>query len=1032
MDKDAFKKKLEQLVEVFDRNKDIYKSRTSNFNEAQLRIQFLDPMFKAMGWDMNNDQGFAEQYKEVVHEDKVLIHGKPKAPDYSFRVGGQRKYFLEAKQPFVKIKTDYDPALQLRRYAWSAHLPISVLTDFEEFAVYDTTIEPKASDNASTARIKYYTYDQYLDVIDDIYDTFAKDSILRGSFDKYASKEKRGTQVVDKVFLKEIENWREWLAKDLAIHNPNISVKQLNYAVQKIIDRLIFLRIAEDRGIETYKTLEHIISSDSSYPELVRYFKQSQEKYNSGLFDFEEDQITPNLTVSDRLLDKILNHLYYPNSPYEFSVLGVELLGSIYEQFLGKVIRLTTGHSAKVEEKLEVKKSGGVYYTPQYIVEHIVQTTVGDLLVGKTPKQVEKIKILDPACGSGSFLIGAYEYLLNWHLNYYQTLTDKEKSALEKKGVLYKQINKESTGKSTETLQLTTSEKKRIMLNNIYGVDIDEQAVEVTKLSLALKMLENENQESLTAQLRLFAERILPDMSKNIKNGNSLIEKDFYDTFPIDQLSEEVIASTKVFNWRDEFKDIFKNGGFDCVIGNPPYLRIQGLQEYYKEQIQYYQQKYVSAVKRFDLYLLFMEKGFSLLNKNGVLGYINPHKFVNGDFGSGIRDFLIKNKALESIVSFGSYPVFESASTYTGIMKLSKENRDSFKFYEISSKTEITVQDELNHITDEDFTIYKYDLLSNAPWSLTNQITQEILNKIQKVGKPLENFFEEIAQGVVTGIDDIYFLQITNNTDLTKEVTKVYSARTKDEVEIESKIIKPTLKGEDVSRFVKSQANIVCIYPYKEEDGKTKILEPDELQSLFPFAHKYLNNFKSELIGIRKAYKTNPKYWYSCHRGRKISLFESLRVITPEISLGCNMTIGEPGIYHNTMVYSLLPKATTQEDFHYWLGLLNSNLLWWFLTNTGNVLRGGYFRFKTNYLKPFPARTIDFKNSEDKKYHDSMVEAVKKLLAIHSKLKGASGEMSVILKQQASKAENELNTAVYKLYGLNQKEIEIIEAALPK
>lgn len=357
MGKENFKKTIEGLVEKFDRNIEKYKDSSSSFNETQLRIEFIDPMFEALGWDMNNKAGAAEQYKEVIHEDKVYIEGKPKAPDYSFKFWGERKFFLEAKQPFVKIKTDYKPALQLRRYAWSAHLPVSILSDFEELAIYDTTIEPKATDSAAVARLEYYKYTDYLDNWEKIYDTFAKESIQQGSFDKFIAKEKKGTQLVDKVFLKEIEDWRNWLAKDLAKNNKDLDVHQLNFAVQKIIDRIIFLRIAEDRGIEPYKTLESIITNRNSYTELVRYFRRSQDKYNSGLFDFEADQITAHLKVSDKLLDKILQHLYYPNSPYEFSVLGVEVLGSIYEQFLGKVIRLTDNHNAIVEEKPEVKNT---------------------------------------------------------------------------------------------------------------------------------------------------------------------------------------------------------------------------------------------------------------------------------------------------------------------------------------------------------------------------------------------------------------------------------------------------------------------------------------------------------------------------------------------------------------------------------------------------------------------------------------------------------------------------------------------------
>jgi len=680
MSKQEFKKTIEALVAKFERNVDRYKDQSSSFNETQLRIEFIDPMYEALGWDMNNKAGAAEQYKEVIHEDKVYIEGKPKAPDYSFKFWGERKFFLEAKQPFVKIKTDYKPALQLRRYAWSAHLPISILSDFEELAIYDTTIEPKANDKASTARLTYYKYTDYLDKWEEIYDLFAKESIQQGSFDKFIAKEKRGSQLVDKVFLKEIENWREWLAKDIAKHNSELTVEKLNFAVQKIIDRIIFLRIAEDRGIEVYKTLEKIIKSQNSYKELVRHFKLAHDKYNSGLFDFVEDTITPELNVSDKLLDKILEHLYYPNSPYEFSVLGVELLGSIYEQFLGKVIRLTAGHNAKVEEKPEVKKAGGVFYTPQYIVEYIVKNTVGELLKDKSIKQAEKIKVLDPACGSGSFLIGAYEFLLNWHLAEYEKLSDIEKEKLEKKGVIYKITNKGLQplvvhGEPlVESWQLTTNEKKRIMLNNIYGVDIDKQAVEVTKLSLALKMLENENQQSINNQMKLFAERILPDMSGNIKCGNSLVGSDYWTNDskglkPLVDATEEEIKKVNAFDWDIEFKEIMDKGGFDAVIGNPPYLSMEDMPTYQRRYL--YSGKYFSAVRKSNLYSIFTEKAITCLRDQHLLGFIIPYSWISNSSFKEFRDILLLKNKLEELNLF-PVGIFEDAGIATSTIIIRK------------------------------------------------------------------------------------------------------------------------------------------------------------------------------------------------------------------------------------------------------------------------------------------------------------------------------------------------------------------------
>jgi hypothetical protein len=363
------------LVERFDRNRDVY--RSPSYNETQLRREFLDPFFAALGWDVDNRGGWAEAYKEVIHEDAIKIGGFTKAPDYCFRVGGNRKFFVEAKKPAVDILQDAGPAFQLRRYAWSAKLSLSVLTDFEGFAVYDCRIKPSAADKASVGRLRYFTYAEFSEKWEEIASVFSKDAVLKGSFDKYAetTRSRRGTAEVDAAFLQEIESWRDLLARNLAVRNPRLSQRELNFAVQRTIDRIIFLRICEDRGIEPEGRLLGLTNAPGIYGRLLDLYRQADERYNSGLFHFRQekgraeefDRLTPGLTIEDKVLKDILKNLYYPDSPYEFSVLPADILGQVYEQFLGKVIRLTAGHQAKVEDKPEVKKAGGVFYTPTYI-----------------------------------------------------------------------------------------------------------------------------------------------------------------------------------------------------------------------------------------------------------------------------------------------------------------------------------------------------------------------------------------------------------------------------------------------------------------------------------------------------------------------------------------------------------------------------------------------------------------------------------------------------------------------------------------
>ncbi len=562
-----------ELVERFCLHAEAYAGEA--YNETQVRREFIDPFFEALGWDVNNKAGHAEAYKDVIHEDAIKVGGSTKAPDYCFRIGGARKFFVEAKKPSVSVGEDPGPAYQLRRYAWSNKLPLSIVTDFEEFAVYDCRIRPKPDDKPSSARVLYLTYGDYPKRWTEIGSIFSKNAILKGSFDKYAesNRRKRGTAEVDDEFLKEIEAWRDELARNIALRNQQLSVRDLNYAVGKTIDRIIFLRMCEDRGVETYAQLRILLNGSEVYKRLVEIFYRADERYNSGLFHFQvekarpeaPDELTPQLVIDDKVLKDIIKSLYYPDCPYEFSVLPPEILGQVYEQFLGKVITLTAGHRAKVEYKPEVKKAGGVYYTPKYIVDYIVEHTVGKLLEGKSPadigppldskpsrarkqagdqnrdrygavipsrarkqtspltkggSQAGSLRVLDPACGSGSFLLGAYQCVLDWHLTWYSE-HDPNEWAKKKHPPIYQVTDQYRDRQGAGSWRLTITEKKRILLNHIFGVDIDPQAVEVTKLSLLLKVLEGESQQTVDNQLRFLYERALPDLSSNIKCGNS-------------------------------------------------------------------------------------------------------------------------------------------------------------------------------------------------------------------------------------------------------------------------------------------------------------------------------------------------------------------------------------------------------------------------------------------------------------------------------------------------------------------------------
>lgn len=658
---------IAELVKRFGEQLESYIS--PKYNEAQVRREFIDPFFKALGWDIDNAQGFAEPYKDVIHEDSIKIGSGHKAPDYSFRVGGARKFFLEAKKPSVSLNDAEDAAFQLRRYGWSAKLPVSIATSFRELAVYDCRTRPRASDKPSVSRIMYLTFKQYLDDWRLIADVFSKEAVYKGALDRFAAstKLKKGTAEVDEEFLEEIETWRDTLARHFALRNPRLKQHELNFVVQATIDRIIFLRISEDRGVEPYGQLRDLLKTANIYRGLVTLFKGADEKYNSGLFHFRPekgrpevpDVLTPHLNSDDGPLREIISGLYYPESPYEFSVIGADILGQVYEQFLGKVIRLTTSHRAVIDEKPEVKKAGGVYYTPTYIVDYIVGQTLGAWLKDKTISQAAQLRVLDPACGSGSFLIAAYQYLLDWYLQKYGAQRSAPKRAIYRGG--------------KGQWRLTSGERKRILLAHIYGVDVDPQAVEVTKLSLLLKVLEGESADSLKKQLEMFHERALPDLGSNIRCGNSLIGPDFYAYEQYELLEDPERDRINPFDWSEEFRSVMSNGGFDVILGNPPYVNAWVMFESSPEVRNYINSSnvYRSADRHWDMYVLFLEKSLSLLKKNARLSFIIPFSYCLQKYATLSREMIVKGYSIESIADLRKIQVFKNVPVITIIPVIS-------------------------------------------------------------------------------------------------------------------------------------------------------------------------------------------------------------------------------------------------------------------------------------------------------------------------------------------------------------------------
>ncbi|MCU0872099.1 MAG: Eco57I restriction-modification methylase domain-containing protein [Pirellulaceae bacterium] len=1019
------------LVEQFRENRETYLSDA--FNETALRLQFIDPMFAMLGWDIYNRQGYAEAYKDVVHEDSLKIGVSTKAPDYSFRTGGARKFFVAAQKPAVKIKQDAAPAFQLRRYAWSARLPLSILTNFEEFAVYDGRVRPEKSDSPSTARTLYVTFDQYEDRWDEIAAVFSREAVLKGSFDRYAesTKKKRGTAEVDAAFLDEIETWRSELARNLALRNPGLSQRELHVAVQKTIDRIIFLRMCEDRGIEMYGRLQPMLNGPKVYARLSELFREADDRYNSGLFHFSPekgrhespDEWTLGLTIDDAVLKEIIRKLYYPESPYEFSVLGADILGQVYEQFLGKVIRLTPGHRAVVEDKPEVKKAGGVYYTPTYIVEYIVKNTVGKLLEGKTAfeaagrtptwkpaKGGRPLRALDPACGSGSFLIVAYQHLLDWYRDWFvadDPSRHKDRIYQTKQG----------------QWRLTTVERKRILLDHIYGVDIDPQAVEVTKLSLLLKVLEAENKESIELQRRLFHQRALPDLADNIKCGDSLIGPDFYQGKQLDLFDEDERLRINVFDWQSEFSQIMKPGGFDAVIGNPPYIRIQAMKEWAPVEVEFYKKCYSAASQgNYDIYVVFVERGVSLLNAAGRLGFILPHKFFNAEYGGPIREMLSRGRHLAHIVHFGAQQVFPRATTYTCLLFLDKSGSRQCDFVSVP---DLAAWIQTGAGVRGDIVAEK---INGVVWNFTVGEGANLVERLKGMPAKLGDL-ADIFVGLQTSADDVFIMDFVSQTSRT---LRLRSRSLDAEVTLERELFHPLVSGEDVQGYEPLPERQFILFPYELSDAGVRLLPLEEIEDRWPKTAKYLQQNRKQLEDREKG-RMKRGDWHGYIYLKNMKRQGHVKICVPRlVDRLCAGWDGDGSHFLDNVDVGgvTLKPAYTNADLRYLLALLNSKLLGWFFPHVSAPFRGNWMSANRQFLSQLPIPVIKGSNADDQSRHDRLVKMAEQMLTLHKQYAASRTQQDqTALSRQIAATAAQIDRLVYELYGLTDDEIRLVEAS---
>lgn len=994
---------INQLVEKYKSDRETYLKPT--YNETQVRNDFIDPLLKCLGWDVDNEKGKTQFLRDVIQEEYIEVEDESskKNPDYTLRINGTRKLFVEVKKPSVNILKSSKAAFQTRRYGWSANLGISVLTNFENIVIYDCRFKPEQSDNEHVARYKIFSYDQFVDAFEEIKEMLSFDAANTGTIDSMFAVGKRIGQTFDEYFLQQIESWREKLAVSAINKNQDLNEDDINYIIQRLLNRIIFLRICEDRTIEKYETLKGI----KNYDELKKLFIKSDKKFNSGLFDFIEDTISLNVDIDADVLIEIFNELYFPLSPYDFSVVDPTILSQIYERFLGRRITIEKGQKFHILESPEVYASNGVVPTPKIIVEQIVQDTLTPLIEEMTFEQLCSIKVADICCGSGTFLISAYDFIL--------------KKVMEK--ALEENINNHEIihQMDGDLTTLTLKAKRDILENTIYGVDINPYAAEVTEFSLLLKFLEGENEASVESFINRYSGKILPSLKENIKCGNSVVDSKFYKFMPETLEDDQILYKVKPFDWQEEFPFLKESNGFDAIVGNPPYVRIQNLQKYSPEEIKYYQSSIsgygVAKKATIDKYFVFIQRALELLNRSGYLGYIIPHKFFLTQGGKELRDFITSYGQLSKIIHFGVAQVFPERSTYTAVLILQKEKMSTFKFKRIKKISPETLAD------TEGFVQYRSSNFNSAPWVFLSPGTEAVFNKFNNEQfVPLKEV-AEITVGLQTSADKIYIFEPEEETQDTFIFTK-----NGEKYEVEKGICLSAIYDLSFGLFDTVEGNAQMIFPYTINGTQAELLIEEDFKAKFPLAWAYLNKFKG-MLEKRSLQGKTPK-WYQFGRSQSLAKFHN----TPKLIWSVLATEAPYGIDKNDLqftgggngpYYALLNKS--DHSLLYFLGILSHPLIENMVKSGASEFRGEYYSHGKQFIENLPIRKIDFNKTDEVEKYDIIVKMVDNLIKTKIKLNKANyGSKRTVLRRKENVLFGELVQVINDLHQISDEEFQTV------
>lgn len=905
----------------------------SQFTETDARVGYIDPLLRALGWDVSNDAGLSQRLTEVVMErtgtDSEAGLGRP---DYRLRLSGIDTLPVEAKKPSVRISTDAPSALQARSYGWSLSLPAAMLTNFDELVVFDTRIAPVEGDKAHVAMVPggKFGFEEYVTRFDDLWRLVSYESLNEDGLEGVYNYERppRGESPFDVTFLGEFRKWRQTLAQAIADGEPTWEAPEIGRRTQSVLNALLFLRVCEDREIGRYEQL--LESATSS--KIVSAFREADRAFNAGLFTVLRDTKVDNAAIAD-----VVREMYWPRTQFAFGILDATILAGVYEQYLAEQVVLDENRRVTLELKPELTHAGGIVATPDYIVHEIGEATLQPLLKNGIPPN---LTILDPAVGSGVFLLDAFERIL------------------------------EASEDSGEVLGLAG--RGELVKKHLFGVDIDAAAVEVAKLSLLLSVLGNEHVDVATAKA------VLPDISHNIVAGNTVIREDFDTLVPAAARVPHRRAQVSPMNLKSSIGGGFPQSGFSAIIGNPPYVRIQELSKHLPDHLEYLQHPgsgyEAPKANNFDLYMVFIERAIDLLAPSGRLGMIVPHRFTNHLSGSGLR--LKLGERLEHMVHFGEEQVFPRRLTYPAIIIAGMKSSEPLTIDKVSD-----LQAWRKDRQSERMTIAREDL-GAQPWPFATADQFKLLHQLES--RSIAHFGDDgwlqIFVGVQTSADEIYFVRPIN--DPTEPVVDFIDF-SGEQHSIESSLLRPAVKDRTIG-FIDGQPepDRYAIFPYDidAQTGRAKVISQAEMKVSFPHAYEYFLRHEHTLAKRSVSPDPGNAFW-AYGRSQSLSQLEGPKIIARVLSLIPRYALDNegfvvPGGGDGGPYYLLRPKPDCPYSIDVVQAILSHPVVDLMIAVTGKKFSGSYIVHRKQFLKTIPVPPL---SSVEQAYIEERVHEMREL-----------------------------------------------------